>query len=214
MTREQVIHAIDEQRLIAILRGGFRDHEVPLAQALWEGGVRALEVSTVSPGYDRVLRRLVDALGSDVAIGVGTVLSIDHVAAAADAGATFMVAPNINPVVIGKARDAGMAIFPGALTPTEILEAVDAGADAVKLFPASTVGPEYLRAVRGPLPKVRLIPTGGVGLDNLAAWLGAGAWAVAVGSELVRSNESDLQDWAGLRERSSRFAELARKRPA
>jgi 2-dehydro-3-deoxyphosphogluconate aldolase/(4S)-4-hydroxy-2-oxoglutarate aldolase len=214
MTRDNVLRIIEENRLIAILRGDFEGREAPLAQALQEAGVRAVEVSTVSPGYARVLRALLDAMGGDVAVGVGTVLNGDHLDAAADAGARFMVAPNTNPAVIARARNAGMAVFPGALTPTEILQAVDAGADAVKLFPAATVGPEYLRALRGPLPHIRFIPTGGVSVDNMQAWFGAGAWAVAVGSELVRSNEAALEDWAGLRERVARFVDSARKRTA
>ena len=214
MTRDEVLKLVGNQRLIAILRGDFRGRELALAQALIEGGVRALEVSTVSPGFDRVLRRLVDAFGTKAAIGVGTVLSEAHVAAAADAGATFMVAPNLSLTVLASAQDAGLAAFPGALTPTEVLAAADAGADAVKLFPAATVGPEYVRALRGPLPNLRLIPTGGVALDNLAAWFAAGAWAIAIGSELVRSNEAELADWPGLRARARRFVEASRPKPS
>ncbi len=214
MTRDEVIRVIGEHRLIAILRGDFREREVELARALLEGGVRALEVSTVSPGWEQVLRRLVDAVGNETAVGVGTVLSADHVRAAADAGACFMVAPNTSPAVMAKAHHTGMAVFPGAFTPTEIVAAIDAGADAVKLFPAVTAGPEYLRALRGPLPEIRVIPTGGVSVDNLTAWFCAGAWAVAVGSERGRSNDAEAQDWARLRERARRFAERARKKAA
>ncbi len=214
MTRDEVPGVVQEHRLIAILRGDFRGREVSLARALLESGVRALEVSTVSPEYALVIRRMADALGPQVAVGVGTVLNTEHVAAAADAGACFMVAPNTNAAVIANARDAGLAVFPGAYSPTEILEAMECGADAVKLFPAVTLGPDYVRALRGPLPGVRLIPTGGINFENISRYFEAGAWAVAVGSELVRSDESDLDGWANLRQRARRFVELVPKRNA
>jgi 2-dehydro-3-deoxyphosphogluconate aldolase / (4S)-4-hydroxy-2-oxoglutarate aldolase len=212
MTRDEALRAVQEHRLIAILRGDFVGREVSLARALLESGVRVLEVSTVSPDYGLMIRRIADALGEQMAIGAGTVLSGEHVAAAADAGASFMVAPNTHAAVIAEARKAHLAVFPGAYTPTEILQAVDCGADAVKLFPATTLGPEYVRAIRGPLPRVRLIPTGGIDLNNIARFFDAGTWAVAVGSELVRSDEDDGEKWAGLRDRARRFVELARKR--
>jgi Entner-Doudoroff aldolase len=212
MTRDEVLRVVEEHRLIAILRGDFLGTEVALARALLESGVKALEVSTVSPDYGLLIRRLADELGNQVAVGAGTVLNMDHVAAAADAGACFMVAPNTNAAVIAKARDAHLAVFPGAYTPTEILQAIDCGADAVKLFPATTLGPEYVRAIRGPLPRVPLIPTGGIDLNNISRFFEAGAWAVAVGSELVRRDETDLHDWADLRDRARRFVDLARKR--
>jgi 2-dehydro-3-deoxyphosphogluconate aldolase/(4S)-4-hydroxy-2-oxoglutarate aldolase len=212
MTRDELLRAVEECRLIAILRGDFRGREVSLAHALLESGVKILEVSTISHDYSFVIRRLADALGSQIAIGAGTVLNAEHVAAAADAGACFMVAPNINAAVIARARNAHLAVFPGAYTPTEILQAIDCGADAVKLFPATTLGPQYVRAIRGPLPRVLLIPTGGIDLENMSRFFDAGAWAVAVGSELVRSDEADVNNWADLRDRARRFVEMARKR--
>ncbi len=214
MKRDEALQIVEHHRLIAILRGDFRDREVSLARALFESGVRALEVSTISPDWEQVIRRIADALGTQLAVGAGTVLNADHVTMAADAGACFMVAPNTNPAVIGKARAADLATFPGAYTPTEILAAIDCGAYAVKLFPAVTLGPDYLRALRGPLPGVRLVPTGGICLDNIARYFDAGAWAVAIGSELVQSDESEPNDWISLRDRAQRFVELARRRDA
>jgi 2-dehydro-3-deoxyphosphogluconate aldolase/(4S)-4-hydroxy-2-oxoglutarate aldolase len=214
MTRDEVLRLIEEQRLIAILRGDFRGREVALARALLESGVKVLEVSTVSPDYSLVIRRLADEMGDRIAIGAGTVLNVRHVSAAVDVGACFIVAPNTNARVIAQAQKAHLAVFPGAYTPTEIIESIDCGADAVKLFPAVALGPDYVRALRGPLPGVSLIPTGGINLENIYRYLEAGAWAVAVGSELVRSEESDADDWANLRERARRFVKLAQKRNA
>ncbi len=185
MNREQVIETLQQARLIAILRGKFDSNELEIANALVEGGVRLMEVSTISADYKQVIRRLSEAFGHRVAVGAGTVLNLRQLAEVTDAGASFIVSPNSDHEVIKETRRLGCASFPGAFTPTEILRAVESGADAVKLFPAASLGPSFVRGVRGPLPDVKLIPTGGVTQSNIAEWFNAGAWAVAVGSELV-----------------------------
>ncbi|MHB1956847.1 MAG: bifunctional 4-hydroxy-2-oxoglutarate aldolase/2-dehydro-3-deoxy-phosphogluconate aldolase [Sulfobacillus sp.] len=211
MSRQAVLAALEETRLIAIMRGDFRNREVPLVETLLAGGVTVVEVSTVSPNYQSSIQRIANAFAGRVHIGAGTILTVRHVAETADAGATFLVSPNMKPDVIAASRKHHMASFPGAYTPTEVLQAIEEGADAVKLFPANALGPGYVKALRGPLPSVRLIPTGGISLENINEYLNTGAWAVAVGSELVRAAEVQTGDWGQLQKRAQSFAQAARR---
>jgi len=209
MNRETSLALLQQHRLLAILRGDFQDNAVPIARELFEAGIRVLEFSTVSAAWAENIRALTQAFGDRLAVGAGTVLHVDHVRQAADAGASFVVSPNTNPAVITATHNFDMASFPGALTPTEILLALESGADAVKLFPAAVFGPSYVRALRGPFPSLRLIPTGGVHAGNLREYFQNGAWAVAIGSELVRGDESSSSTWPELRSRAAKLVELA-----
>lgn len=161
--------------------------------SLDEAGVPLLEVTLDTPGALRAIERFARAGRS---IGAGTVRSPDDVSRGVDAGARFVVSPGIIPEVIERAVRLGVDVVPGALTPTEILRAHSLGAAAVKLFPAGSVGPPYVRAVRGPIPDIPLVPTGGIGLEEVGAYLDAGASCVGLGSSLVGSappaGEGDL----------------------
>lgn len=192
MKRESVLEILDSKRLISILRGDLKGREMDLLAALEQAGVAALEVSIVSPDFDSVLARIVSTFGSRMAIGAGTILSLEDLQRAIAAGASFIVSPDGNPEIIEATLRADLVSLPGAYTPTEIVQVQRWGADAVKLFPASSLGPKYVQAIRSPLPRLRLLPTGGVGLPDLPDYWQAGAWAVAVGSELV--NPSVIQD--------------------
>lgn len=209
INRETNLALLQRHRLLAIVRGDFQDKALSIAHELCEAGIRLLEFSTVSPGWAENIRAITQAYGDRLAVGAGTVLHLDQVRQAADAGAAFVVSPNTNPAVITATHNFDMASFPGALTPTEVVLALDAGADAVKLFPAAAFGPSYVRALRGPFPSLRLIPTGGVHTGNLREYLQNGAWAVAVGSELVRGDESSSNAWRELRSRAAKLVELA-----
>ncbi len=202
MHREQVTAALEASKLIAILRGDFRGAELEIAAALLDGGIRLMEVSAVSADYSNVIRRISDAFGGRMVIGAGTVFTLDQLEEAVTAGAAFIVSPNTNEAVISRTRELGCASFPGAFTPTEIEQALRSGADAVKLFPAGSLGPKFVRAVRGPMPHVKLIPTGGVHAGNALEWMSAGAWALAVGSELVNSQIIESRNWDLLAEKS------------
>lgn len=160
-----------------------------------------MELTMDSPRVLRNIEILASRLAPAVAVGAGTVRTSTEATSAAAAGASFVVSPDCDPDVIGTASHYGMASLPGCFTPTEMKRAVAAGADGIKLFPASCVGPGFVRAVKVPSPELRLVPTGGVTLSNAAEWLMAGAWAIAVGSELFRTGT----DLAGLRERAAAF---------
>ena len=172
-----------------------------------ESGIRCLEVTAPTPGADDVIAEL--ARLGDVEVGMGTVLNRRDVDRAAEVGAEFVVCPHTDPVVISAARDRGMEAFPGALTPSEVVAASNAGASAVKLFPANLVGPSFLSAlVDGPMPGLKAVPTGGIRLHDIDRWREAGAWAVAAGDPLI-GDALDGGPMDELRVRARAFAEVA-----
>ncbi len=214
MTGLMALDHVRRTRIIAILRGEFLGRELQLAEALVDGGITAIEVSAVSPNFAGIIRKLQRALDQRAAIGVGTALKPAQLSAAADAGASFVVSPDINAGIVKETKRLGLASFPGAYTVTEILQAMDAGADAVKIFPAVSLGPAHIKAVRGPLPNARLVPTGGIDLTNLKAFLEAGSFAVGIGSELVGRDEIHAVDLSPLQTKARAFAEAARRATA
>lgn len=205
MNRELTIGTIEEGRIIAILRGDFEGREEEIVSALVEGGITAVEVTLNSPDALKTIDRLARSFGSRIAVGAGTVLTAGDVVRAAGAGARFIVSPNRDTRVIAETRRLNLVSLPGCFTPSEIVEALDAGADAVKIFPADTLGPAYIRAVRAPLGAVRLIPTGGVTPEKAREYFAAGAWAVGVGSELLRRDYWAGPDLEPLRQRASQY---------
>jgi Entner-Doudoroff aldolase len=205
----EVIDYVESTRIIAILRGRLSESFVEIAGAMIEGGVRALEVSTVTPGFSTIIRELVSQF-PHCAIGAGTVLTLDQLKEAADAGSCFIVSPNSDAEIIAMTRSLELVSFPGAYTATEVVQARRCGADAVKLFPAVSLGPEYVRALRGPLPNLKLIPTGGINTSNLATYLSAGAWAVGVGSELISKRDMEHPDTLVIAHRTQEFIAAAK----
>jgi 2-dehydro-3-deoxyphosphogluconate aldolase / (4S)-4-hydroxy-2-oxoglutarate aldolase len=202
-SRQQPGPVLRETGLVAILRGRSGDRLDAACDVLLEGGVRCLEVTLNTPGALSAVRRLTAASRSGLEVGVGTVRRPGQVDEAAEAGATFVVAPDTNPAVGERAAALGLGWFPGALTPTEIARAWDLGATAVKVFPAGSAGgPRYLQEVRAPLDDVLLVPTGGVGLDDVAGYLRAGAVAVGMGSPLLGRALEDDEDLGRLGERA------------
>jgi 2-dehydro-3-deoxyphosphogluconate aldolase/(4S)-4-hydroxy-2-oxoglutarate aldolase len=173
-----------DQRLLAIVRGADADAALRTVLTLAEEGVDLVEVSLVTADATEVIRRARMALGEDAGLGAGTVVTAEDAARAADAGASYLVTPALGEG-LAAGRRLGLPVLAGALTPTEILTAMDAGADAVKLFPASLGGVPYLRALRDPFPHLLFVPVGGVDAAAAAGYLRAGAVAVGVGSPLV-----------------------------
>ena len=186
---------IRQRGLIAILRGDFAlDEMLRLGEALLAGGVDLLEVTLNSPQALTALPELRQRFGDDLLIGAGTVRWATQVQAALEAGAQFLVSPNYDPDTVMRARGAGLLHLPGVFTPTEAQTAYAAGCSMLKLFPADTVGPAYLKALRAPLDDVEFVPTGGISLDNLAAYVKAGAAAVGLGSQLVGKPGQDANE--------------------
>ena len=183
--RLETVRQLEAAGVIAVIRLADGAALQWVAEALALGGVRAVEVTMTVPGAVGLIEQLVRNLPDDIIVGAGTVLDADTARQVIDAGARFVVSPVFRPPVIAAAHDRGVAAMPGCFTPTEILDAWDAGADIVKVFPATALGPGFFTDVRGPLPQVRLMPTGGVTRDNAGDWIRAGAAAIGVGTALV-----------------------------
>jgi 2-dehydro-3-deoxyphosphogluconate aldolase / (4S)-4-hydroxy-2-oxoglutarate aldolase len=196
-----VMEAIAAAGIVAVLRASDAGRFERVAEVLVEAGVTCVEFTLTSRGAVEALRRFAARMPAGVTLGAGTVLEPEIADAAIDAGASYLVSPTVGLDVIERARRRGVAALPGAFTPTEILRAWRAGADAVKLFPASVGGPAYLRAVKAPLPEVPLVPTGGVGLEEIGRYLDAGALAVGLGGPLV-GDAGEGGDLGALRRRA------------
>lgn len=173
--------------VVAIIRSTDSSRLVDVAEALVAGGVDVMEVTFTVPRAPQVLEQVADRLGSKILLGAGTVLDAATARTAILAGAEFIVSPTFSADVVACCRRYSKLSMPGALTPTEILTAWEAGADIVKIFPSEITGPGYLKAVKAPLPQVRLMPTGGVNLETAADYLRAGACALGVGGSLVEA---------------------------
>jgi 2-dehydro-3-deoxyphosphogluconate aldolase / (4S)-4-hydroxy-2-oxoglutarate aldolase len=184
-SREAVVRAIQDLGIVAVIR--IRDPAKlrAVVDALADGGVRALEVTMTVSNAVGLIRELAPTMPEGFILGAGTVTDADTVNAVADAGARYVVSPVFRREVIKACHDRGIAVAPGCFTPTEILDAHDAGADIIKVFPATALGPQYIKDVRAPLPQVKLMPTGGVTPDNAGEWIRAGAVAVGIGSALL-----------------------------
>lgn len=202
---------IEETGVIAIMRANNPDQLLAAADALKAGGVNAIEVTMTTPGALEVIRQATARYGSDVLLGVGSVLDAETARAAILAGAQFVVCPTLKLETIALCKRYSVPVVPGAFSPTEILTAWEAGADMVKLFPASIGGPEFLKAIKAPLPQVKLVPVGGVDLDTTADFIRAGAEVVGVGSSLVNQRLLDDKDFATITERARRFREEVQK---
>jgi 2-dehydro-3-deoxyphosphogluconate aldolase/(4S)-4-hydroxy-2-oxoglutarate aldolase len=186
MHKSEVIQKIKEVGLLPVLRADSEAEAIALAHALEAGGVTIIEVTMTVPGAIEVIRCLKHETGGRVLIGAGTVLDPETARACMLAGAEFIVSPSLKLSTIEICRRYSVAVFPGALTPTEVVTAWEAGADAVKVFPCSALGgAKYLKALKAPFPQIELIPTGGVSLATAHEFLEAGALALGVGGDLV-----------------------------
>jgi 2-dehydro-3-deoxyphosphogluconate aldolase / (4S)-4-hydroxy-2-oxoglutarate aldolase len=186
MRAKEILAFITEVGIVPIVRCSSAESAVKSVQAIYRGGIRAAEITMTVPGAVRALEKVAEEFGDKLVLGAGTVLDPETARICMLAGAEFLVTPALNVKTIRTAKRYSKVICPGALTPTEVLAAWDAGADAVKIFPCGNVGgPKYIKALKGPFPQIEMIPTGGVNLETTGDFLKAGACAVAVGGELV-----------------------------
>jgi 2-dehydro-3-deoxyphosphogluconate aldolase/(4S)-4-hydroxy-2-oxoglutarate aldolase len=190
---------------IAVVRLDGAEAAVRAADAVHAGGVRAIEVTLTTPGALNAIRELSRREG--MLVGAGSVLDADAARDAIAAGARYLVSPVFLPGLVEIGHGAELPVLPGAFTPTEILAAHRAGADAVKVFPSDALGPAFIRGVLGPMPFLRLVPTGGVTPENVGDWLRAGAAAVGLGGALVDPKLVAAGDFAALTERARRVAD-------
>ena len=212
MNKADVIKQIIQTGVIPVVRATSADEAMRAIDAIREGGVSVLEITMTVPGAIGVIEQLSKKYGNDVLVGAGTVLDPETARACMLSGAQFIVSPALNVETIACCRRYGVAIMPGALTPTEVVQAWTAGADFVKVFPAGALGgASYLKALKAPLPQIELVPTGGVSLKTAADFIKAGASALGVGADLVdlkaiRDGQANV-----ITERAKQFVEIVRE---
>jgi 2-dehydro-3-deoxyphosphogluconate aldolase / (4S)-4-hydroxy-2-oxoglutarate aldolase len=206
------LEQIKENGVVAIIRGAKPENILSIARALRDGGVRTLEITVETPKVLSLIEQVSSEMGDEVIVGAGTVLDPETARAAIMAGAKFVFSPTVNIETIRMTKRYGVISIPGALTPTEILTAYENGADVIKVFPAHVFGPSYMKDLKGPLPHIPLMPTGGINLENLAAYIGAGAVAVGIGSNLVNTKKPiDEAALTLLRETAGQYVETVRQ---
>ena len=191
LDRGETVRRIEQLGVVAVIRLRDPGKLRAVVDAIAAGGVRALEVTMTVPGAVDLIRGLAPTMPDGFLLGAGTVVDAETARAVIDAGAQFVISPVFRREVLAACHERGVPFAPGCFTPTEILDAHDAGADIVKVFPATALGPQYIKDVRAPLPQVKLMPTGGVTLDNAGEWIRAGAVAVGLGSSLLDAKAID-----------------------
>jgi 2-dehydro-3-deoxyphosphogluconate aldolase/(4S)-4-hydroxy-2-oxoglutarate aldolase len=209
MTNKQdVMDSIVDSGVTAVMRGIPEDDVVDVAEAIHEGGVTALELTADAKRCSEMIAKVDRALeGTDAVIGAGTVMDAAAARNVIEAGAEFVLAPNLNEEVMEVCNRESVVAIPGVMTPTEADRAMAAGADILKMFPASTVGPGHIGALQGPLGDVPIMPTGGVSADNVDGYFDAGAVAVGAGSALVNYEAIEAGDMDGVREQAAEFVQ-------
>lgn len=207
ITRLQVVEWVGRTGAVVIMRRLDPDLTLAVVDAVIEGGIDVLEVTTDSPSAFDSIAAIRDRVGDSALVGAGTVIHATAAIQAVDAGAQFVVAPNTEADVIKICDRLDLPVMPGALTPTEITAAAALGADIVKVFPARIGGPKYIADVLAPLRGFRLLPTGGVSPDNAGDYIRAGAFAVGIGSALITSDLVEARDWSGITAAARRLAD-------
>lgn len=202
------VELLTRDGVVAIVRLDDLSSAVPLTEALVRGGVRTIEFTYTNPLAGKVIEEVRAKVGDAAVVGAGTVLDPETARIAILSGAQFIVTPTLKEATIETCRRYSIPAVIGAFTPTEILTAWEAGATIVKVFPASVGGPGYIKDVRGPLPQVKIIPTGGVNKETAAAFIKAGAVAIAAGSNLVDAKTVAAADWGTIETRARELAAI------
>ena len=204
MKKDAVLAKIKAEKVIALIRADNPDGLLDCAKALADGGLTSIELTMTTPGAIRMLEKATAELPAFL-FGLGTVLDAETARAGILAGARFIVTPALRPDVITLCRRYGVPVFSGAFTPTEILQAWEAGADVAKVFPAEFFGPAYLKSIKAPFPQIELLPTGGVTPETVGEYIRAGAFATAAGSSLVEAKSLKEKSWAAITARAKGF---------
>lgn len=211
MPREATVQKISDTGIVAVIRADNGEVLADVTEALVEGGVTAIEVTFTVPKAHQVLEYVADRFGDKIQLGAGTVLDAETARIAILAGAEFIVSPIVDLPTIEISHRYDKAMMPGALTPTEVVKAWQAGADVVKIFPSDLTGPSYLKALKGPLPQIRMMPTGGVNLDTAESFLKAGACALGVGGSLVEKSAIQNNDMDRIRDLAKQYVEIVQR---
>ncbi|MFB3777163.1 MAG: bifunctional 4-hydroxy-2-oxoglutarate aldolase/2-dehydro-3-deoxy-phosphogluconate aldolase [Bryobacteraceae bacterium] len=212
MTKQRILSSIIDIGIVPVVRVSSPEGAVKSIEAIYRGGIRAAEITMTVPGALKALEKVADQFGDKIVLGAGTVLDAETARMAMLAGAEFFVAPNLRIATIEMAQRYSKVVMPGALTPTEVLTAWEAGADIVKIFPCGNVGgPKYIKALKAPCPQIEMIPTGGVNLETAGEFLKAGACAVAVGAEMVDAKAVKEGRWEVIEDKAKQYLAVIAK---
>lgn len=209
--REQIMKELEQEKLVVIVRGVAKEKLIPLTEAMYQGGVRFLEITYSATGAISdeetadSIRMLAEHFAGRVHIGAGTVLTCKQVELTKEAGGQFIISPDTNAEVIRKTRELGLVSMPGALTPTEIQAAHRAGADFVKLFPVTNMGIDYVKAVTAPLSHIKLLAVGGIDETNMMDYLKAGVCGFGIGSSIIDKKMLAEGNYEGITKLAAKF---------
>ncbi|MDU0204210.1 bifunctional 4-hydroxy-2-oxoglutarate aldolase/2-dehydro-3-deoxy-phosphogluconate aldolase [Paenibacillus sp. MAH-36] len=210
MNREQGLKEIERTRIIAIVRGVKEAHIFSVAEALLKGGVTVMEVTLNTPGALTMISDLQTKLGEQMYIGAGTVLDVEDAQKAVQAGASFLITPNLDEDVIRYANREGVPIFPGAMTPTEVVKAWKAGATAIKIFPSASLGLSYIKELMGPLDHIPMMAVGGVTEENIKQFLDLGCYGLGIGGSLINLKEIEAGRFEWVTDKAARLLAASR----
>jgi len=210
MNKADVLEKVKELGLLAVIRGPSPELTVKMVEALVAGGVSGIEITYSTPNAEEVVRTLYDKFGDSIVLGMGTLTKPDQALSAKAAGANFLVSPICEPNLIREMVSSGLLTMAGALTPTEVLQAYNLGADVIKIFPGSLGGPAYIKALKGPFPYIPMMPTGGVSAGNVAEWFATGVVAVGAGSELCPPQLAKEGKFDEITKRAAEFVQIVK----
>lgn len=192
MNKFNVLKRIEDTGIVAVVRAENEEQAKHIAYGCMEGGIDSIEITFTVPGAHRVIEALVKEFGDSLLVGAGTVLDSETARAAILSGANYIVGPSFNLETAKLCNRYQVPYMPGCMTPSEIVRAMEAGADIIKVFPGDAFGPSIIKAIKGPLPQANLMPTGGVSLDNVDQWIKNGCIAVGAGSALTKGSKEDI----------------------
>jgi len=206
--KSQIIEAIKENKIIAIVRGVEANTAINIAETLYSGGIKLIEVTFNTPGAAEMIAVIKKAMESKMYVGAGTVLDSETTKTAIDSGAEFILSPSLDKGMISTCNRYGKVAIPGIATPTEAVKAMQWGADLIKLFPAAALGHKYLKSIKGPLDYIEIVAVGGINLDNAKIFIDAGSVGVGIGSSLVDKKLVTASDFKEIEKRAKQFVEL------
>lgn len=213
MTKDEVRQRINDVGIVPVIRATCTDFAVAAGRAVLEGGITVVEVTLAAACAIETIQELKRSMGNELLIGGGNVIDLKEARACLDAGAQFLTSPTFDRDTISLAREAGVPIIAGALTPTEVLSAYRAGADYVNVFPCGKVGgPGYIKSLKSAMPRIPMIPTGGVNLATAAAFLDAGAAALGIGAELVLPIAVEKRNLAPITQAAKQYVAILKQR--
>lgn len=205
-----IIEKLKDATIVPVLRKVPYEKSKAIVQALYDGGIRVIEITMESDRAELIIREAIEIFGDKMLVGAGTVLTTGDCDRAINAGAQFIVSPALDEAVVERAVEFDIPVIPGVFTPSEMLRAYQAGATMVKLFPSSVLGPAFIKDVKGPLSHIEIMTTGGITLDTAKSYLDAGAIAVGAGSALLRKDLIAESNWTGLVQEVEKWVEVTR----